>query len=314
MPDVTAWMKGARQALRQRVQRHLYPDRLLISRQYQYRNGFAPDLKNPKELSEKLQWLKLHDRSPLHTMCADKIRARDYVAARIGPEVLVPVSLISHDADDVRPERIPDAQFVLKTNHDQGGVFICRDRAAFDWDGVRADVADRMKKNKYLEFREYQYKHVKPGLMVEALLQDEQGGPPSELRFYCIHGRPAFTEVVFDRFADRREGFYSPDWVRMPFAGRAPQMKGDVPRPPYIDRLMAQAERLAEPFLFCRVDFLNAGGDACWFGEITFHHGAGLIRFEPLEFERRFGDMIDLSRLGETKRLQAEIYASVTGR
>ncbi len=313
MPDVTQYIKTARSTIRRLVQRNLYPDRLLISRQYRSRNGFYPDLKNPKELSEKLQWLKLNDRSPLHTMCADKIRARDYVAARVGPEVLSPAYLITYDIDDIRPDRIPQDKFVLKTNHDQGGVFICRDRAAFDWDKVRADVGQRMTQNKYLDFREYQYKNVKPGVLVEALMEGENGEAPREVRLYCIHGKPTFIEVVQERFGDRRESFYDPDWKRMLFIGRSMQPDEALPRPPYIDRLMAYAERLAEPFLFCRVDFLNAGGDECWFGEITFYHAAGLLRFTPLDFERRFGEMVDLSRLDESKRLQTEIYASVSG-
>ncbi len=302
-PSLARRLWGMTQPLRQGVRR-LYPDSVYVSRQYRFRNGVLPDLRDPRDLSEKVQWLKLHDRSALHTLCADKIRARGYVAARLGPDRLVPALLITHDPEDIRPETVRAERFVVKTNHDQGGVFICRDRAAFDWAGVRAEVARRFKLNKYPEYREWQYKDIRPGVLVEDFVEAGDGANVHELKFYCFHGEPRYVQVVLDRFEDRREGFYDPDWRRMPFMAPVAQLERDVPCPPCLERLLDDARVLSEPFLFCRIDFLHGGGERAWFGEVTFHHGAGLIRFEPPEWERALGDMIDLSRLGETRRIQ----------
>jgi TupA-like ATPgrasp len=302
------------QRLRASINWHLYPDSLRISLQYRDRHGLYPDLKRPRHLSEKTQWLKLHDRSPLHTICADKIRAREYVAARVDPAYLVPLQHTFQEADEIRPERIPAARFALKTNHDQGGVFLCRDRATFDWERVRASVARRLKSSKYPEFREWQYKGVQRGVLVEDFLEAADGGNACELKFYCFNGQPGFVQVVRDRFDSLREAFYTPRWERMDFVGPAPQIQGEVPRPPCLDRLLRDAARLAEPFVFVRIDFLHTGGDTAHFGEVTFHFGAGLIRFRPLEYDRRFGDMIDLSRLPETRRMQHEIARDIDAR
>ena len=305
--DIIKAFQGQARALKKKFDKHITPDSYYVSKQYNHRHGFYPDLKNPKDLSEKLQWLKLHDRSALHTQCADKIRARDYVAARLGTETLIPAIRISYDAADVDPGVIAADRFVLKTNHDQGGVVICRDRNAFDWAGVRENVARRMKLNKYYEFREHQYKHVRPGILVEDLIDGDNEGNVREIKFYCFHGKPGFIQVVLDRFENRREIFYDPDWKRMHFYGPAPQLEGELEPPAGLDKLMRDAATLAEPFLFCRIDFLLGANDRPWFGEITFHHGAGLIRFQPDPFERAFGDMIDLGRLPETKRRQDQL-------
>lgn len=300
--------------LRASMYRRLVPDSLCISRQYRDRHGFYPDLRAPRDLSEKTQWLKLHDRSPLHTICADKIRAREYVAARVDPAYLVPLQHVSYDPSDIRPERIPASRFALKTNHDQGGVFFCKDRASFDWDGVREAVDRRLRTKKYPAFREWQYKDVRPGILVEDFLEADKGGNVCELKFYCFHGKPRFVQVVRDRFEDLAEAFYSPRWERMTFYGPVPQIEGDVPRPPCLDRLVRDAERLAKPFVFVRIDFLYGGGEDAHFGEVTFHFGAGLIRFSPFEYDRRFGEMIDLSRLPETRRMQEEIARDIEAR
>jgi hypothetical protein len=312
--DAPQFLRAAGKTLRSRLQRYLAPDAYVMRRQYFHRHGFQPDLAAPKDLSEKLLWLKLHDRSPLHTQCADKIRARDYVAARLGPEILIPAIRITYDPADINPETIPDERFVIKTNHDQGGVFVCRDRAAFDWTGVRENVAKRLAINKYYEFREYQYKDIRPGVLVENFIGGDNGGNVREIKFYCFHGEPKFIQVVLDRFENRREINYDTDWKRMPFSGPATQLEYELPPPRGLDRLMRDAATLSDPFLFCRIDFLLGEGDRPWFGEITFHHGAGLIRFQPDTFERTFGEMIDLSRLAETRRRQDALLAAAPPR
>jgi hypothetical protein len=207
---------------------------------------------------------------------------------------------------------IKEDRFVIKTNHDQGGVFACRDRSTFDWSGVRAEVEQRLATRKYDEFREHQYRRIRPGILVEDLVETDAGDAPRELKIYCFHGQPRFVQFVADRFTRHREAFFDLSWRRMRVLGPVEQVEGPVTRPACLDRLLRAASKLSDPFLFCRIDFLYGNGDRAWFGEVTFHHGAGLIRFEPADLERAFGSMIDLSRLDETRRLQAVAMKRLT--
>lgn len=52
-----------------------YPEEL--KRQYKKRMGRELDLQNPEKFSEKIQWLKLYDRSKIRTQLADKYLVRD---------------------------------------------------------------------------------------------------------------------------------------------------------------------------------------------------------------------------------------------
>jgi hypothetical protein len=305
---------GFARSMKERLKKYLYPDVMLARRQYFHRNGFYPDLATPRDLSEKVLWLKLYDRSPLHTLCADKIRARDYVAAQIGPKILVPAILVSYDPDEVGPETIRADRFVVKTNHDQGGVFICRDRTTFDWAKMQDAVRERIKTNKYYEYRERQYRDIVPGVLVERLIEGPNGGDAIEVKVNCFHGAPGFIQVILDRFGDRRQLFYAPDWSRLPIQGRTTALDRDLPRPERLDRILHDAARLARPFLFSRIDFLLGGDGRAWFGEITFHPAAGLVRYRPPEMERALGDRIDLSRIEESRRLQHEILAEARRR
>jgi hypothetical protein len=42
----------------------------------------------PVTMNEKLQWLKLHDRDPLHAKLVDKAAVRDYIAERSARSIL----------------------------------------------------------------------------------------------------------------------------------------------------------------------------------------------------------------------------------
>lgn len=295
--------------LKERLKRYVFPDYILARRQYYHRNGFYPDLRKPKDLSEKVLWLKLYDHSPLHTRCADKILVRNYVASRIDASFLVPKILATYDLDDVGPETIREDRFVIKTNHDQGGVFICCDRDRFDWIRTQDQIRARRRINKYYEFRERQYRDIRPGILVESLIEGEGGHSAAELKINCFEGKPHFVQVIVDRFEKRRHAHYDLDWRRMELHGRSLGLEYDLPRPAQLDRILEAAKALAAPFLFCRVDFLVGAGERPWFGEITFHPAAGLVRYSPPEMERALGDLIDLRRFAEFAAAQRRIWS-----
>lgn len=234
---------------------------------------------------------------------------RDYVASRIDAGLLVPKILATYDLDAVGPGTIREDRFVIKTNHDQGGVFICGDRDRFDWVHVNDQIRARRRINKYHEFREWQYRDIRPGILVESLIEGEGGHSPVEVKVNCFEGKPHFVQVIVDRFGKRRHVNYDLDWRRMDLLGRSLGLEYDLPRPAQLDRILEAAEALAAPFLFCRVDFLLGAGERPWFGEITFHPAAGLVRYSPPEMERALGDLIDLRRFAEFAAAQRRIWS-----
>ena len=49
----------------------------LVRLEFLYNLGRLPDLKNPKTLNEKIQWIKLYDRNPLMTLVYGQIRSQE---------------------------------------------------------------------------------------------------------------------------------------------------------------------------------------------------------------------------------------------
>ena len=62
----------------------ILPEKTFIKRTFKIKLGYDLNLENPKTLNEKFQWLKLNDRTPLHTLCADKYAVRKHVKEKIG--------------------------------------------------------------------------------------------------------------------------------------------------------------------------------------------------------------------------------------
>jgi len=88
-------------------------DRKSICISYKRSFGVKPDLNNPKTLNEKIQWLKLNDRTDLHTLCADKYKVREFVRNKIGSKYLIPLLYETKNVDDITPENLPDTPSLI---------------------------------------------------------------------------------------------------------------------------------------------------------------------------------------------------------
>ncbi len=121
---------------------------------------------------------------------------------RVGDAHLIPALLIAEDASGLNPETIRAERFAAKSNHDRGGVVLCRDRARFDWAGARAMLGARLRQPFWRTFRERAYKDIVPGIIVESLLEGADSGLPRDYQLFCFHGEPVMIQVV-----DGRDGW-----------------------------------------------------------------------------------------------------------
>ena len=55
------------------------------------------------------------------------------------------------------------------------------------------------------------------------------------------------------------------------------------------------ASKLSQGIPHVRVDFYEVGGNVL-FGELTFYHWGGFVRFEPRDWDYKFGEWIVLPK------------------
>ncbi len=89
------------------------------------------DIKNPKEFTEKLQWLKLNDRKDEYTKFVDKLEVREYIKSTIGEEDLIPIIAVYDRVEDIDWNKLPK-KFVLKCTHGSSCNIICSDKSKLD--------------------------------------------------------------------------------------------------------------------------------------------------------------------------------------
>ena len=109
--------------------------------------GKKLDLKNPKRFTEKLQWLKIHDRKPYYSTMVDKYAVKEYVTKIIGDEYVIPTYGVWDSPRDIDFDLLPN-KFVLKTTHDSGTVKIIDKTKGFDKESL-IDYLEKRQKRRF---------------------------------------------------------------------------------------------------------------------------------------------------------------------
>lgn len=265
---------------------------------YNVKTGDKLNIDNPQTLNEKLQWLKIHDRKPIYTKMVDKYEVRKIIADRIGEEYLIPLLGVWNSFDEIDFDKLPD-QFVLKCTHDSGGLCICTDKSKFDKVAARKKINHCMKRNYYLNTREWPYKDVKPRIIAEAYMVDESGWELKDYKIFCFNGRPDYVEVDFNRTIKHKLNPYDFDWNPLNFCDSSKNdYSANIPKPKRLMEMKAIAAEMSKGMDFLRVDFYSID-DKIYVGELTLCPGSGFIAFDPKETDLVYGKKLRLTSLNK---------------
>ncbi len=277
----------------------LISDQLFIKIQFRRLQGYTLNLKTPKTINEKIQWLKLYDRTSLHTLCADKYLVRDYVTSKIDEKYLVPLVQVAKSTTEINPNTLPDYPVIIKTNHDSGTCFIIRDQFKEDWNCIKKNLNKSLKRNFYYKGREWQYKNIKPLIVIEKLLMDSKGEIPMDYKVHCFNGTAMLISIDVDRNTPNHcRNWYDKDWnsLSLKWSSKYNKTFEEIEKPNVFNEMISLSEILSKDFIYVRVDWYNVE-DKLYFGELTFHHDSGFLPIEPLEWDLKIGNMLDLPKV-----------------
>lgn len=277
---------------------HFFSDETYLRVRFRLLMGKWPDLKNPKTFSEKLQWLKLHDRRPEYTMMVDKYAVKEYVAGIIGNEYVIPTLGVWNKPEDIEWDKLPD-RFVLKTTNGGGslGVVICKDKATLDKESAVKKLRSSMNSNGFRIQGEWPYKNVPHRIIAEQYIEprpDLKDLP--DYKFFCFDGVVKGLFVATERQnpnEDVKFDFFDAEYNHLPFRQGHDHAKVTPLKPENFELMKDIASKLSKGMPQARVDLYDLG-DKVFFGEITMYHFGGLVPFEPEEWDKIFGDMIKL--------------------
>lgn len=281
------------------------PDKVALKMQYRVIMKQKLSLKKPRTFNEKIQWLKLNNRDPIYTKMADKHEVKKLIADYIGEQYVIPtIAGPFEHFDEIDFEKLPD-QFVIKCTHDSAGLVICRDKKMLDKEAARKKIEASLNNNFYWRFREWVYKDIKPRIIVEKYMEDTTGKNANkslvDYKFFTFSGESKFLYISegLEDHATAHISFFDLKgnilpFKRLDYAG----FKKPPIMPTRLDEMAEIANKLAQkvgaPFL--RVDLYEINGQI-YFSELTFYPNGGLIPFDPIEYDRKIGDMLELNTI-----------------
>lgn len=255
--------------------------------------GYPLDLNSVKTFSEKMQWLRVYGNTPLHSKLADKFAAREYVKEHIGEQYLVPLLGVYEHPDDIDFSSLPNS-FVIKCTHGCGYNIIVKDQSSLDIESVKMQLLLWLREDFSHCFGEIHYSAIKPRIIVESYLENCENDI-FDYKYFCFNGQPHFIMYCCDRKSGIvKNSFFSLVWENKKFCYFGELLDAQLPPPPQLQLMNELACKLCQDFNHVRVDFYNIEGKI-YFGEFTFTSYGGYFNFRPKEWDRKLGDLLDLS-------------------
>ena len=269
--------------------------------QFKHCVGYPLNLEKPRSYNEKLQWLKLNDIHPEYTKMVDKATAKDYVASIIGEKYIIPTLGLWNSVEEIEWDKLPN-QFVVKSTGDSGGVVVCKDKNKFNQKEAIKKLKSLGERDYYRYNLEYPYKDVPHRYIAEAYMEDESGFELKDYKIFCFNGAPRFLFVATGRQQnDTRFDFYDTEFNHFPVLNGHPNADVWPTKPENFEEMLDVASKLSQGIPHVRVDLYNINGKV-YFGELTFFHWSGMVPFEPVEWDYKFGEWLKLPESTESKK------------
>lgn len=260
----------------QKVYPRGFPGLLRNLMRYYDIHGTLPRVHDPLTFNDKIWFRLLYDRRQILTHLADKYVVRDYVNANINGTILPKLYWATGEPDNIQFESLPNS-FIAKANHGSGWTYIVPNKDTVDIQQMKIFFKSWVQQNYYDRKGEWAYKNIKPKIIFEELLTDNNK-IPDDYKFFCFDGNVAAIQIDIDRFGRHEKQFVTPDWrVINPYSIDCPK-GASLPKPRNLRTLIEVAEKLSQSFDFLRIDLYNLNG-RIYFGEITIYPGAGVGKF-----------------------------------
>lgn len=259
--------------------------------------GKELDLDNPKTFNEKIQWLKLYNRKDEYVKMVDKYEAKKYVGEIIGDKHIVPTLAVYDSVDEIDISELPD-KFVLKATHDSGSVIVVKDKNKMDFEAIKSRLSKALKNNFYSIYREWIYKGIKPRIIAEKYMEDENNpdGDIIDYKWYCFNGevKCLYVSQGLSDHSTASISFFDMEFNQLPFRRRDYKACEEKPKKPKkYDEMIEMAKILSKDIPFLRVDLYEINGEI-YFSELTFYPTAGYMPFEPEEWDYKMGEWLKL--------------------
>lgn len=261
-----------------------------------------PNYEHPRDLNEKMNWIKFYGDTSKWADLADKYKVREYIESKGYGDTLVKLYGKWDSVDQIDWDSLPN-QFIMKMNNGSGDVIICRDKTKFDLDAAKKHIAKLFKIKYGITTGEPHYARIKPCIIAEELLdashQPIKTSSLIDYKIWCFNGKVKYIWTCYNRTPEGTDvGVYDTDWnyhkEYSVFTHHYREGNEIIPKPVCLDKMLACASKLSEGFPVLRCDLYEVDGRV-YFGEMTFTSLGGFMDFYTQDFLDMMGKEVDLS-------------------
>ena len=142
--------------------------------------------------------------------------------------------------------------------------------------------------------RSWEYKDIKPKILCEEFISSINKASLDDYKIHCFNGEPKYIQHIFGRHeGGAKHKFYNLNWEAQEFNFTNPMYEKTYPKPAGLENMLEIARKLSKDWIYARIDLYNIEGKI-YFGEITFHPVNGMDDFFPREYNKIWGNMLDL--------------------
>ena len=214
---------------------------------------------------DKINWLIIHDSTPLKARCTDKILVHEYSKEKLGKDICNKILKIYNNAYEVNFKELPN-QFAIKTNHGNSYNIIVKNKANLNENAAK-QVLNKWMLSDYGDYRkEFHYSFIKPKIFAEEFI----GATLKNYKFLCYNGVPKYVYVSITDGGEKYRNFYDMDWNFINFHCLSqPHPTYKYSKPKFFETMKEYARKLSEDFRFVRVDLYELENEVR-LGELTF--------------------------------------------
>ena len=281
-----------------------------VSRRFYRDFGRKLNWDNPRDLNEKINWLKFHTDLRSWARLADKYAVREYVEERGCGEYLIPLYGKWDNVEEVISawDSLPN-EFVLKNNNGCGDVLPISNINGGKQCVTEEELRARLSKwrdspmSGMIRRGEFHYLLIKNCFIAEKLLVDESckdfSTSPIDYKFHCCDGEPYICYVSYGRdfngkSTHQRVGnLYDMEWNQRSDLMSVKYERRKINKPKNWEEMIEVARKLSKGHPQARVDLYNIDGKI-YFGEMTMTSSGGFDTEYVPELYRAMGDRVTI--------------------
>ena len=244
----------------------LFGPQLNYKLRYFHQRKRFPNLRHPRNLSERLMSNLFSPDFLAYAQYADKVKVRDFIKSKGLGAILLDHYGVWERPEDIDWGILPD-KFILKANNGCGNHVICKDKSKLDRNSAIAVLNHSIELGQ--NSPEPHYRAIKPKVFAEELIDTGSNSFPTDYKFTCIKGEICDIFVAVEREVSTKYITLDLEWNVLPYT-KVEYMPKNIPeKPNHLSDMVEVARKLSADFEFVRVD-LYEYHDKVYFSELTF--------------------------------------------